>query len=226
MSTVQGEPLRLHPTRNLPESVWKSMLFRALPVIVGAIVITFTQDHNARFGFAVFGAVVLASGVITGFEAVGIKGHPLRPFVFARAIFSAIAGGFALFMATGGHDWATVGSFIATVATWGIATGLLELLGSFIVRRHSLYAGEILISGALTLLLGLVVALVPPDLNQRYGGMDHVEGSLTADVQAIGFVGAYFALLGVLLIIEAISLRAAMRRRDQEELLRQGEDHA
>lgn len=215
MSTVLGESRRPNPTRNLPESVWKSMLFRALPVLVGAFVITFSQDHNARFGFAVFGAVVLASGVITGFEAVGIKGHPLRPFVFARAIFSAIAGGFALFMATGGHDWATVGAFILTVAIWGIATGLLELIGSFLVRRHSLYAGEILVSGALTLLLGLIVAFVPPELNAGYGGMEQVEGALTADVQAIGFVGAYFALLGVLLVIEGISLRAAMRRRDE-----------
>lgn len=222
MSTVPGEQLRLNPTRNLPESVWKSMLFRALPAIVGALVITFSQDHNPRFGFAVFGAVVLVSGIITGFEAVGIKGHPLRPFVFARAIFSAIAGGFALFMATGGHDWATVQAFILTVAVWGIATGLLELLGAFIVRRHSLYAGEILVSGALTLLLGIIVAFVPPELNDSYGGRDNVAGALTADVQAIGFVGAYFALLGVLLVIEGISLRAAMRRRD-EALVQVGE---
>lgn len=214
MSTVPGEALRHNPTRNLPESVWKSMIFRALPALVGAIVITFSQDHNARFGFAVFGAVVLATGIIIGFEAVGIKGHPLRPFVFARALFSAIAGGFSLFMATGGHDWATVGAFILTVSVWGIATGLLELLGAFLVRRQSLYAGEILVSGALTLLLGLIVAFVPPDLDQRYGGMDNVEGSLTADVQTVGFVGAYFALLGVLLVIEGFSLRAAMRRRD------------
>ncbi|MFD2757574.1 hypothetical protein [Gulosibacter faecalis] len=199
--------------RNLPESLWISILLRALPAIIGALVITFTQDHNARFGFAVFGAVVLWSAIIIGFEVVGIKGHPTRVFVAVRSLLGALAGGFSLFMATGGHDWATAGSFILTVAIWGIVTGLIELVAAYVSRKHALYASEILIAGALTMLLGIAVALVPPELNDAYGGHENVEGSLTADVQSIGFVGAYFALLGVLLVVEAISLRAALRRR-------------
>ncbi|SJM66895.1 hypothetical protein [Gulosibacter sp. 10] len=196
----------------ITESLWKSMLFRALPALIGAAVITFTQEHHARFGFAVFGAVVLWSGIIVGFEAVGIKGHPIRGFVFTRSIFSAIVGGFALFMATGGHDWANVGAFIWTVSIWALVTGVVELLAAFVVRRDSTLRSEILLSGAITMLLGIIVAFVPPDLDAEYGGIEHVEGSLTADVQAIGFVGAYFAVLGVLLIIEAITLRATLRR--------------
>lgn len=200
--------------RDLPDSLWKSMLLRAIPVLIGALVITFTPDHGPRFGFTVFGAVLLWTGVIVGFESVGIPNHPIRPLVFARSILTALTGGFALFMATGGHDWATVQSFILTVSIWAVLTGLIELSGVPIARRHRFYASEILMSGALTLLLGVIVATVPPDLDAEYGGIEQVEGSLTASVQAVGFVGAYFAVLGVLLVIEALSLRGALRRRD------------
>lgn len=212
MSNTAATSSSAQTLRYLPERIWVALLFRALPALVGALVITFTQDHNARFGFAVFGAVVLWSGVIVGFEGVGIKGHPSRVFVLIRSLLNVLAGGFSLFMATGGHDWATAGSFILTVAIWGIATGVVELLAAFMSRRHAMYSSEILIAGALTTLLGIIVAFVPPELNDEYGGLEQVEGSLTADVQAIGFVGAYFAILGVLLVVEAISLRAALRR--------------
>ena len=199
--------------RYLPDKMWMSMLLRAIPVLIGAIVIAFTPDHSPRFGFTVLGAVLLWSGVICGFEAVGIKGHPLRPLVFARSILTALTGGFALVMGTGGHEWATPGAFIITVAIWGIVTGLLELLGVPLARKFTTYATEIIISGALTLLLGVIVAFVPPDLDEAYGGVEQISGSLTASVQAVGFVGAYFAVLGVLLVIEAFTLRSALRAR-------------
>lgn len=218
MNTTQNSAAATDLDKYLPDSLWKSMLFRALPALIGALVITFTQEHNARFGFIVFGAVALWSGVIVGFEAVGIKGHPLRGFVFSRSILGALAGGFSLFMGTGGHDWATVQSFIWTVAVWAIVTGGIELIAALIFRKQSMYRNEILLSGAITMLLGIIVAFVPPELDADYGGIENIEGSLTADVQAIGFVGAYFAVLGVLLVIEAISLRSALRRRGTESI--------
>lgn len=212
MSEVASASSRDQRIRNLPDKLWLSMLFRALPAIIGALVITFSSDHSPRFGFAVFGAVALWTGIIVGFEAIGIKGHPLRPLVFTRSLITTVTGGFALFMATGGHDWATARAFILTISIWGIVTGLAELAGVPFIRKHAMYAGEIVISGALTLLLGVIVAFVPPELDAPYGGVEQVEGSLTASVQAVGMVGAYLAVLGVLLVIEAITLRSAQRK--------------
>lgn len=217
MNTTQHNAAVNDLDQHLPESLWKSMLFRALPALIGAIVITFTQEHTARFGFIVFGAVALWSGIIVGFEAVGIKGHPLRAFVFTRSILGAVVGGYSLFMGTGGHDWATVRNFIWTVAAWAIVTGAIELIAALVFRRQTMYRSEILLSGAITLLLGIIVAFVPPELDADYGGIENIQGSLTAEVQAIGFVGAYFAVLGVLLVIEAITLRSAFRRREREQ---------
>lgn len=214
MNKTQNKTSVAEIDKRLPDSLWKSMLFRALPALIGALVITFTQEHTARFGFVVFGAVALWSGVIVGFEAVGIKGHPLRSFVFARSLLGALVGGYCLFMGTGGHDWATVQNFIWTVAIWAIVTGAIELVAGLVFRKQSMYRSEIVLSGAITMLLGIIVAFVPPELDADYGGIEHIEGSLTAEVQAIGFVGAYLAVLGVLLVIEAFTLRSALRRRE------------
>lgn len=201
-------------TRSLPNSMWLSMLLRALPALVGALVIVFTQDHNARFGLAVFGAVTLWTGIIIGFEGMGLRGHPARVLVLVRALITVLAGGFAVTLAASGA--ADVRGFILLVAIWALVTGLIELAGGLVARTSRLYAREILFTGALTLLLGVAVAFVPPNLNVQYGGRENVSGALTADVQAIGFVGAYFAVLGVMLVIEALSLRRLSSSREEK----------
>lgn len=191
------------------------MLVRAVPAAVVALVIIFTQQHTPSFGFIAFGAFALATGVLIGFEAVGIHGHPARGFTFARAIISALAGGAALVFGVVPH-LATSSGFIWHVAIWAAATGLLELSSGLIVRRFPLFARELMISGALTLILAVLVAIVPPDLNASYGGTEGIEGALTAIVQSTGLLGAYLAVLAVVLTIEAITLRGITRRVAEE----------
>lgn len=201
---------------HLPDTLWISLLVRAIPALIGALVIAFSQDHSPRFGFLVFGVVLIVSGIMVGFEAVGITGHPARGFVYARALLSTVTGGVALFFAADSHDLGTAGAFIMVVSIWGIVTGLIELAGAYVTRRHQLYSGEILISGALTLLIGVIIAFVPADLLIQLGGIEQVEGTLDASVTAVGLVGGFFTVLGVLLVVEAITLRSALRRRSAD----------
>lgn len=201
---------------HLPNTLWISLLARAVPALVGALVIAFSQDHSPRFGLVVFGVVLVVSGIMVGFEAVGIPGHPARGFVYARALLSTIAGGVSLFLAADTHELGTAGTFILVVAVWGIVTGLIELIGAYVTRRHHLYSGEILISGALTLLIGVVIAFVPADLLIQLGGIEQVQGTLDASVTAVGLVGGFFTVLGVLLVVESITLRSALRRRSAQ----------
>ncbi|WP_146077870.1 hypothetical protein [Pseudoclavibacter sp. AY1F1] len=201
--------MQVGPTA-VPERLWMSMIARAVPALIIAAVITFSQDHSASFGFVTFGAFALASGVLIGFEAVGFKDHPARALTFVRAIVSALAGGFALFMGTAETEHATAAAFIATVATWALVTGALELVSARVGRATKFFSREVLITGAITVLLGLLVAIIPPDLRVDYGGLEQVEGTLTASVQTVGYVGAYLAVLGVLLVIEGITLRGIL----------------
>ena len=206
-----------HGVTRVPERLWVAMLVRALPAAVAAMVITFTQDHNPSFGFLVYGAFALATGVLIGFEAIGIPHHPARALTFARSIVSALAGGAALVFGAVPH-LATPAGFIWHVAAWAIITGLLELAAGWVTRRLPLFSREVLISGALTLILGVLVAIIPPELSEQYGGVENVDGTLTASMQSIGYFGAYAAVLAVLLIIEALTLRGITRRTTQHAL--------
>lgn len=211
-----------HGVTRVPERLWVAMLVRAVPAVVTALVITFTQDHNAAFGYTVFGAFALATGVLIGFEAIGIPGHPTRALTFTRAIISALAGGSALVFGVVPH-LATPAGFIWHVAGWAAVTGLIELTSGIVARRYPLFSREVLISGALTLLLAILVAIVPPELNESYGGLESIDGALTASMQSVGYVGAYAAILAMLLIIEALTLRGLSRRTAEAAETRAGE---
>ena len=204
-------PSAHHGVTRVPRRLWISMIVRAVPAAIIALVITFTQDHSASFGYLAFGGFALVTGVLVAFEAVGIRTHPARALAFTRGIVSALAGGSALVVGAIPHLASSLG-FIIHVAGWAIVTGLLELASAWKVRRKPLFAREVMISGALTLLLGILVAIVPPELRQEYGGVEQIDGVLTASVQSIGYVGAYAAMLAVLLVIEGFTLRAITRQ--------------
>lgn len=203
----------------IPRRAWASMLARAIPAIIGALVITFSPDHSPRFGLLVFGAVALAGGILVAFEAIGIRRHPTQGLTFARGVLTALAGGAGLTLGVVLGEGATAATLIWLVAAWALVTGVLELLAGWIARRRGPLGRDAMLTGALTLLLGLLVAILPPDLRQQYGGIEQVDGALTASTQAVGYLGAYFALLGVLLIIEGLSLRlGAVRDHDAPAL--------
>lgn len=208
---MSGQPGRAVTAREVPARLWITMLVRAVPALAAALVITFTQERTPGFALTVFGAFALVTGVLIGFEAIGIPGHPTRGITFARAIVTTLAGGAALVLAAvpGG---ATPRSFLLLAMAWAAVTGALEMIAGLRARRSPAFSRDVMISGALTLLLALLLLWTPADLRQEYGGLEGVEGALTASVQAAGFFGAYATVLAVLLIIESLTLRGATGR--------------
>ncbi|MDO5053156.1 MAG: hypothetical protein Q4E05_09745 [Pseudoclavibacter sp.] len=199
----------------VPERLWASMLVRAVPALVAALVITFAQDRQAAFVLVVFGGFALATGVLIGFEAIGIPGHPTRGITFARAVVTTLAGGTGLVLGTV-PGAATPFALLVLIAAWAAVTGVLELLAGLIARRYPAFSRDVVISGALTLLLAVLVFLTPAELRQEYGGLEQIPGALTSPVQAAGFFGAYATVLCVLLVVEGLTLRAATRRDEAD----------
>lgn len=200
-----------HSLEDVPSRIWISMLLRAVPALVVALVITFTQERTVPFAFFAFGAFTFVSGLLVALEAIMLPGYLGRLAVFLRGVLSVVAGGlsFALGAIPQSHD---VGLLKWIVVGWAIVAGGLWLLAAVQTRGHRVLARESVVAGAMTLLLALVVGITPVDLRDEFGGLEHIEGALTAPVQMIGAVGAYAAVLGVLLAIEALTLRAAIRR--------------
>ena len=110
--------------------------------------------------------------------------------VVANGVLTAAAGLTALGLrdtASGG-----VGAFTFTVAVWAAVTGILELVVGLRSRGRIAAARDWIAVGALTAILALVYVLLPLD-----------------PVTAVGLLGAYFVVLGVLLLIGGFSLKWA-----------------
>ena len=176
-----------------PERVaaWLVPVVRGALALVPAAVITFSQDHSPGLGLTVFGVWAVAAGVIVGALAARLVADRTARWIFvANGVLTAAAGLTALGLrdtASGG-----VGIFAFTVAVWAAITGILELVAGLRARGRVGAARDWVAAGAITCVLALVYVLIPLD-----------------PVTAVGLLGAYFVVLGVLLLIGGFSLKWA-----------------
>lgn len=170
---------------------WLVPVVRGTLALVPAAVITFSQDHSPALGLTVFGAWAIAAGVVVGALSVRlVADRTARWVAVANGVITAAAGLIALAL----RDTASngVGAFTFTVAVWAAVTGILELIVGLRLRGRTPAARDWIAAGALTALLALVFVLLPLD-----------------PVTAVGLLGAYLVVLGVLLLIGGFSQKWA-----------------
>jgi uncharacterized membrane protein HdeD (DUF308 family) len=180
-------------------------LARALPALVLGLVITFSADHSAVFGLTGFGifavvtaAVVLASGLRAA--------RSMRGLVLVQGVVTALAGVAALTVPT-----RSIGVLVTIVSAWAIVAGALEAVNGIRFRRTRIAARDWLVTGVLTVLLGVVALVVPQNYADAYAVDDKggvVSGVVTADILLVGIIGAWAVIVGVQLAIAAVTLRA------------------
>ena len=169
---------------------------------VAALAIIFTQAHPPRFGLMAFGVVTLATAAVRFGIATGDRDGGMRVLGTLEATISIAAGATSCIL---GLVAATPLALILAVGLWAAVSGLIRVANG--LRRRTLRrpAGDAFIVAGCTLLLAVLALLVPPGLALDYGGLERVEGTLTASMQVTGYVGAYCAIVGVLLGIAAAS---------------------
>ena len=186
---------------------WPWVLLRALPAIVVAVVITFSQDHSARLGFAMFGVLALVGGAAVLLGALRALEPGVARWCFVvQGLLGIVLGAIALFSGSAGLPF-----LVFLVSAFAVLTGFLELYSGLRARGRNDSARDWLFAGALTVILGVVALAVPPDYNQPFTGPDGVERALTASIILVGILGAYAAILGVFLVIAGLSLKWAPR---------------
>ena len=170
-----------------------------------AVVVTFTADHSTPLGLLVFGifAVVTGAVLIASALRLGAKGV-VRSVTFAQGILTALAGVVSLALPNAGLPF-----FVFLITAFAAITGFLELYLGLRSRGRSGSSRDWVFVGSLTALLAIIVLLVPPDFSQSFTGPDEVPRVLTASVIVVGALGAYWAILGVYLVIAGLSLRWA-----------------
>lgn len=197
-------PAEASPALGAPDS-WVAPLARAIPALALGLVITFSADHSSLFGlvgFGVFGVVTAAVLLASALRADrGIRGIALL-----HGIVTGVAAVAALVVPTGG-----VGYLVVVVSAWAIITGALEVVDGIRFRTLRIAARDWLLTGALTLLLGVAFLLVPQGFTQTYSFDDKgttVSGTLTDAIILVGILGAWAVIVGVQLAIATLTLRA------------------
>ena len=161
------------------------LILRAAVFIGVGMFITFTQAHTYATGLValtVFGFGYALVSVV----ALAVKRSQL-PVVETSllTLFALLVGVGAGLIAADPHLWLE-----KLFAVWGLASGLTELIQAFRVGRTTNRGRELLISGGLSTAFGVLFAAVQ-----------------LAELDTVGFFGAYLILSAVHLGIAAASER-------------------
>ncbi|MBT9410133.1 hypothetical protein, partial [Salmonella enterica] len=96
---------------------------------VAALMITFSSDHSAAVGLAVFSGFALVTALVHILAAWLVLPAGSRWSAILLAVVSVIAG-----MAGGVPAWRTDDMFFIVLITWGVLSGGLELLAGIRAR--------------------------------------------------------------------------------------------
>lgn len=193
-----------HPTAEPATAAWFVPVARAVPAIALAGVITFTPDHSAPVGFITFGVFGVLAGLVLLVGALRPARTGERALGIAQAVITILAGIVALLLVQGGLQF-----LIFLVTAFAASTGAIELYLGLRSRGQGSGSRDRVFAGGLTALLAIGLLLVPPGLAQPLGGIEAVSGVLTASVVVVGALGAYWAVLGVYLVIAGLSIKWA-----------------
>jgi uncharacterized membrane protein HdeD (DUF308 family) len=166
---------------------WWSPLIRGLLAIVLAVV-AFTLP-GITFGAVVllFGAYAFIDGVVSLMGAWrASQSHERWGALVFEGIAGIVAGAVTAFL-----PGITALVLVYIVAAWALVTGVLEIAAAIRLRKH--IAGEWLLAlgGVLSILFGLVVAVVP------------LAGAFAIAI----YIGIYMMFFGVVMVTLAFRLR-------------------
>ncbi len=181
---------------------WSLPSARAVPALVLALLITFSPNHSAGFGLAVFGTFALADAALIGaLSRRAVADAALRRILFVRAGFSALVGVIALALVAAGPA-----TLLFLLSGWAAVIAILELYAA--VRKGSRVDGakDLFFTGAATAVLAIVTLALPADLNQGFQGTEG-GGVLTSSIIGVGVLGAWAAVTGLFLAIGGLSLK-------------------
>ncbi|MBW9092759.1 acyl-CoA synthetase [Microbacterium jejuense] len=201
-------------------------LARAAFAAIAALMITFSPDHSAGVGAAVFSGFAIATAFVHLLAAWLVYPAGRRWGSLALGVVTIVAG-----MASGLFPLRTVTGYFVIVIAWAILSGILELVVGWRglkarTERREIVPGvadarpvvpagprsesrDAVVVGAVTILLGIALLFVQPAYSLTYR-LDEagVTGTLTGITIGVGLFGGYAAIVAVYLGIAGFSPRA------------------
>lgn len=180
-------------------------LLRALIAAAAALMITFSSDHSAPVGLAVFSGFVFVTSLVQILAAWLVLPAGSRWSSILQAAFGLIAG-----MATGVPMWRTDDLFFVVVVTWALLTGGIELLAGIRARRAAdPFARDAITVGAFGIVLAAALLLIPAGFLQEYTIDEAGTFVLSGIILGVGLLGGYAAVVAVFLGIAGLTPRRA-----------------
>jgi uncharacterized membrane protein HdeD (DUF308 family) len=185
-------------------AAWIAQLTRGVLALALGITITLTLEHSPLFGLLTFGVFALLTGAVVVAASLRTAYAGRRRAMFlGQGLATAAAGIVALAVPNGGVAFLAI-----LVGVWALVAGLLEGASGILSRSLVPLARDWILTGVLTVVLGVAALLLPPDFVQAFSGEKGNSGTLTSSVILIGALGAWAILVGVLQVISAITVRS------------------
>ncbi|MGW8482557.1 acyl-CoA synthetase [Microbacterium sp. NPDC055903] len=191
-------------------------LLRALFAAVAALMITFSSDHSAAVGLSVFSGFAIATAFIHALSAWLVQPKGRRAPSILLAAVNVLAG-----MAAGIPTLRTDDVFFVVVISWAIISGGIEVLAGIRARRIAdPLARDAILIGAIGVLLGILLLLIPAGFSSPYAIEGAGEFVLTGIILGVGMLGGYAAIVAVFLGIAGFtpSSRASAAAADVESV--------
>jgi len=196
-----------------PRLARAGLALRAALLLALGLLVTFVADHSAPFGQLVFGVAALALTAPAVLDAV-LRRRAGIPWGLSavRAGVGLVAGVVALVLLPASG----VGLLVALLSGWALVAGGAELVEGVLDRRHGRggEARDAILVGAITVVLAIVLLVIPPDFTEPWrvvstAGEVEAEGAVTTSIMAVGLLGAWAIVTGVLLAISALGPRGS-----------------
>lgn len=176
-------------------------LLRALFAAVAALMITFSSDHSAPIGLAVFSGFAFVTALVHLLAAWLVLPAGSRWSAILLAVLGIVAGGVSGIPALRSDDM-----FFVVVSSWAILSGGIELLAGIRARRTGdPLARDAITVGALGVLLGIVLLLIPSGFVQEYTIDKAGTFILSGIILGVGMFGGYAAIVAVFLGIAGLT---------------------
>lgn len=179
-------------------------LARALFAALAAVMVTFSPDHSAGVGLAVFSGFAMATALVLLLACWLVYTAGTRTVPLILGILTLVAG-----MIGGLPAVRTEIGFFVLVIAWALLTGLVELIGGIRGRRTGDPTGrDGVLIGILTLVLGVGLLVVNPAYSLEYFIAEAGRSfTLTGVTIGVGLFGGYCAIVAVFLGIAGFSPR-------------------
>ncbi|WP_426322709.1 acyl-CoA synthetase [Microbacterium sp. E-13] len=200
-------------------------LARAAFATLAALMITFSPDHSAGVGSAVFSGFAIATGMVLLLAVWLVYPAGRRWPAAALGGLTVVAG-----MASGLYPLRTVAGYFAIVIAWALLSGVVETIAGWRGlagrrERREIVPGvpdarppaalgprsesrDAVVVGAITVLLGIALLFVQPAYALDYTIEEaRATFTLTGITIGVGLFGGYAAIIAVYLAIAGFSPR-------------------